>query len=132
MKRRFEDSSPITESPIMGAGVSSSDMNEGEDISNKNNGIVFGAKDFTNEEHGSMQRLLEQKIPVEYLSTRQGCGRGLLYNYYYHDLMIIILLFNLFYLFCFDKKVNLHILKVGEQLKLQTVFLDLMDGHQKL
>lgn len=43
-----------------------------------NGKTVFGTKDFTDEEHASMQRLLEKKIPVEFLSTRVGSGRSLL------------------------------------------------------
>ena len=77
MKRNYDESPGSYESPVSGGSSASQASSPGSD-----DGIssgVFGSKDFCPEEHASMQRLLEQKIPVEYLSTRQGCGRGLLF-----------------------------------------------------
>lgn len=73
MKRAYEEGS---EKDVGGGQMGSSTELSG--LQSRNGKPVFGTKDFSEEERASMQRLLEKKIPVEFLSTRVGSGRSLL------------------------------------------------------
>lgn len=78
MKRAYEE----VERDVDGGRGQTSSPTESPGLQTRTTGgggkTVFGTKDFTEEEHASMQRLLEKKIPVEFLSTRIGSGRSLL------------------------------------------------------
>ena len=129
MKRGLEDSSPILDSPASDGAASESSPSA---VGNGNGNVIFGTKDFSPEEHGSMQRLLEQKIPVDFLTTRQGCGRGLFIN---HTFFLPLFLFcrcdHVSFFYLFFEQGDLLTLKAGEPLRSQTVSSDLMDGLQK-